>query len=346
MTDIPANKTNIKDLSLDELKVFLSDLGEKPFRAGQVYEWMYKGAAGFDEMTNLSKELRNKLMERANLYSLTISDIKVSEHDGTQKYLFLTEDNEAIESVFMKYRYGNSICISSQAGCRMGCSFCASGMNGLSRNLSSGEMVDQLLLAQNTTGEEIRHIVIMGTGEPFDNYENVKKAVENLCNPKGLGLSKRNITVSTCGLIPYIERFSEELSQVNLAVSLHAPNDEIRNRIMPIGSKYPMADVMKASREYVRKTGRRITFEYALIRGVNDRPEHAEELAALVRGLNCHVNLIPLNNVDESEYKPANRAGAEKFMNILEEKNIQVTIRREMGSDIDAACGQLRLKNT
>lgn len=224
----------------------------------------------------------------------------------------------------------------------MGCSFCASGMDGLSRDLTPGEMVDQLLLAQNETGKEIRHIVIMGTGEPFDNYDNVKKAIEIMCLQEGLGLSKRNITVSTCGLLPYIERFADDLPQVNLAISLHAPNDKIRNKILPINSKYGVDDIITASRAYVKKTGRRITFEYALIRGLNDKPEHAEELAVLLRGINCHVNLIPLNDVDETSLKSSNRAVAEEFMSILEGKRIQATIRREMGGDIDAACGQLR----
>ncbi len=343
MANVPIN---IKDMSLEELKIFLEGLGEKPFRAKQVYEWIYKGASSFSDMTNLSKELRDKLLEKANLYTLTAIDVQRSNKDNTRKYLFVTNDYEAIESVFMEYRYGNSICISSQAGCRMGCCFCASGMDGLSRNLTPGEMIDQLLLAQNDTGKEIRHIVIMGTGEPFDNYDNVKKAVELIGAPEGLGLSRRHITVSTCGIIPYIEKFAADLPQVNLAISLHAPNDEIRNRIMPINSQYGINDIIKASWEYVKKTGRRITFEYALIKDLNDKPKHAEELAALLKGLNCHVNLIPLNNVKESELKPTARLAGEKFMSVLEGKNIQVTMRRELGGDIDAACGQLRLKNT
>lgn len=332
----------IKDLDLEELKIFLGELGEKPFRAKQVFEWMFKDVKGFNDMTNLSKDLRNKLEENAELFTLKTIDVKESRRDGTKKFLFETHDGEAIESVFMEYRYGNSICISSQAGCRMRCSFCASGMDGLSRDLTPGEMIDQLILAQNKTGKEIRHMVIMGTGEPFDNYDNVKKAIEILCDPSGLGLSRRNITVSTCGLVPYMEKFADELPQVNLAISLHSPNDQIRNILLPVNSRYGISEIIKASKAYVEKTGRRITFEYALIKGLNDSPEHAEELAALLKGINCHVNLIPLNNVDESGLKSTSRAAAEEFMKMLEEKRIQVTIRREMGGDIDAACGQLR----
>ena len=342
MTD---KSVNIKDLDIDELTDFLKDLGEKPFRAKQVYGWMYKSAANFSDMTDLSKDLRKKLDENAKLYSLTLVDAKESKQDETVKFLYETEDKEAIEAVFMKYKYGNSICISSQAGCNMGCGFCASGINGLSRNLTPGEMIDQLLISQMVTGEEIRHIVVMGTGEPFDNYDNVVKAVKNLTDPAGLALSRRNITVSTCGIIPFMTKFSEDLPQVNLAVSLHASNDEIRNKIMPINKRYNISDVISASKEYVKRTGRRITFEYALIHGVNDKQEDAYELAGLLKGINCHVNLIPLNTVSEFNYKSTGRKDLDSFKDILEEKNIQVTIRRELGSDIDAACGQLRLKN-
>jgi len=334
----------IKDLTSEELKGFVCTLGEKPFRAKQIYEWMYKGAGSFAEMTNLSKELRNKLSESASLFTLSIADFIESKEDETCKFLFETEDNEIIEAVFMKYKYGNSICISSQAGCKMGCIFCASGMNGLSRDLTPGEMADQFIMAQHVTGQKIRHVVIMGIGEPFENYDNIKKFIENLSRPEGLGLSRRNITVSTCGIIPYIERFAEDLPQVNLAISLHAPNDNIRDELMPINSKYRLSDLIQASREYVEKTGRRVSFEYVLIKGINDRPGHAEELAKLLKGLNCHVNLIPINQVKESVYKPSSDKDAAVFMNILEEKRIQVTKRRELGKDIDAACGQLRLK--
>lgn len=340
-----SDKIEIKDLNLGELKSFLESLGEKPFRAKQIYEWMYKGVSSFDEMTNLSKDLRRKLDENASLFTLDTLDVQISQKDDTHKFLFETEDGEAIESVFMKYKYGNSICISSQAGCRMGCSFCASGMDGLSRNLTAAEMIDQLLLAQNITGDEIRHVVVMGTGEPFDNYDNTKKAIENLCDPAGIGLSRRNITVSTCGLIPVIHKFEKELPQVNLAISLHAPNDNIRNKIMPVNSKYPIDDIIKTAREYTEQTGRRVTFEYALMRGLNDKPEHARELTTLLKGLNCHVNLIPLNYVDESSFKPVSVTDARNFLDILEDRGIPSTIRRETGADIDAACGQLRLKN-
>jgi 23S rRNA (adenine2503-C2)-methyltransferase len=334
----------IKDKSLDELRTFLESMGEKSFRAKQIFKWMYGSASAFSDMTNLSKDLRIKLEDNSKLFTLDIADIKKSK-DGTQKFLFRTHDGEVIESVFMEYKYGNSICISSQAGCRMGCSFCASGLNGLSRNLTPGEMIDQLVLAQNSTGKEIRHIIFMGTGEPFDNYNNLKKAIENLCDDAGLGLSKRNITVSTCGLIPVIEEFADELPQVNLAISLHGSNDDVRVQIMPINSKYGVEDIVRTAKDYVQKTGRRITFEYAMINGLNDTSKDAEELAGLLRGVNCHVNLIPLNKVDEIAYKPTLRSDVEKFMSVLEDKHIQVTIRRELGADIDGACGQLRLKN-
>lgn len=335
-------KTYLKDLDNNEIKAYIESLGEKPYRAKQVFEWMYKGVTDFSEMTNLSKELRSKLEDNSVLMTLQTLEVNKSSRDDTSKFLFETRDGEAIEAVFMKYKYGNSICMSSQAGCRMGCSFCASGMNGLSRNLTAGEMIDQLLLAQNITGEEIRHIVVMGTGEPFDNYDNVKKMIEILSDSSALGISRRSISVSTCGLVPTIELFAEDLPQVNLAISLHGPNDTIRNKIMPINSRYPIADIIKATKEYIAKTNRRVTFEYALIKGLNDRKQDAEELAILLRGINCHVNLIPLNYVDEANLKPTRREDAEAFMSILEDKNIQVTIRREMGGDINGACGQLR----
>lgn len=334
--------TYLKDFNAKELESYIVSLGEKSFRAKQVYEWMYKGVTSFDEMTNLSKDLRQKLDESSKLMSLEILDVYESSKDDTRKFLFETDDGEVIEAVFMKYKYGNSICISSQAGCRMGCSFCASGMNGLTRNLAPGEMIDQLLLAQHITGEEIRHMVVMGTGEPFDNYDNVRKMIEIISGPEALGISRRNISVSTCGLVPTIELFADDLPQVNLAISLHAPNDAIRNKIMPINARYSIADVIQATKKYIAKTNRRVTFEYALIKGVNDRKQDAEELVTLLRGINCHVNLIPLNFVDEANLKPTRREDVEAFFSILEDKKIQVTVRREMGGDIDAACGQLR----
>lgn len=336
-------KPCLKDMTLDEMKGFFSQMGEKPFRASQVFKWMYQGVESFDDMANISKSLRERLSEEVCLFSLEQVDVKISAIDGTRKYVYETSDGNRIESVFMKYRYGNSICVSSQAGCRMDCAFCASGLLGLSRNLTAGEMIDQMLLTQNDTGERIGHVVIMGTGEPFDNYENVKKFILNICEKDGLGISRRNITVSTCGLIPGMERFADELPQVNLAISLHGPNDEIRSKIMPVNNTYSVGDLMKWSRGYVAKTGRRITFEYALIKGINDHEACASELARRLKGMNCHVNLIPLNEVVETGFSGGKRHTAQAFMEILEKAGVQSTIRREMGADISAACGQLRL---
>ncbi len=336
---------DIKSLTMSEIEKLLLDLGEKSFRAKQIFRWIYKGVNSIEEMTDLSKELRNKLAEHAVWNALKLVEVQKSALDGTQKYLFDLGDGNSIESVFMKYRYGNSICISSQAGCRMGCSFCASGINGLQRNLTPGEMADQILFIERDTGERINHIVVMGTGEPFDNYDNLIQFIQNVHQKDGLHISLRNITVSTCGMIPKMIQFQKDLPQVNLAVSLHAPNDMLRNQLMPINKKYPMEDLLGACRDYVRETGRRITFEYALIQGWNDEPAHGRELANRLKGMNCHVNLIPLNQVDESELSGTERKKAERFRELLEKQGIQVTIRRELGSDIDAACGQLRLKN-
>lgn len=338
---------NLKDLQLAELENFIKELGEPKFRAKQVFQWLYKdgGVTAWDQMTNVPKALREKLAEEADLGILKMLQVQVSKLDGTRKYLFELEDGNAIESVFMKYKYGNSICVSSQAGCRMGCKFCASGMDGLVRDLTPGEIIDQLLEAERDTGEKINHVVVMGTGEPFDNYDNLASFIRLLHDPNGLNLSLRNITVSTCGLVPGIQKFAEEFPQVNLAISLHAPNDEIRSRTMPVSKAYPMPVLLAACREYAEKTSRRVTFEYTLIKGVNDQPEHAEELAQRLRGMLCHVNLIPLNTVEESGFDTTAKKDAEKFRSMLEAKNIPATIRRELGDDIDGACGQLRLTN-
>lgn len=338
-------KTNIKDLSIKELERFLEKLGEKKFRAKQIFSWIYKGAESFEDMTNLSKDFRNKLSEEAEIGKLKILKVQSSEKDGTRKYLFGLEDGNSIESVFMKYKFGNTVCISSQAGCRMGCSFCASAINGLQRNLTAGEMADQILSIEKDTGEKVGNIVVMGTGEPLDNYENLSRFIENVHEKDGLNIGMRSITVSTCGLIPKMMDIAKDFPQINLAVSLHAPNDVIRSKMMPIGKRYPMDDLLAACRKHVEATGRRITFEYALVKGVNDSDKNAEELAAKLRGVNCHVNLIPLNRVAETGLYGTERTDAERFRDILDKRGIQVTIRRELGSDIDAACGQLRLKN-
>ena len=338
---------NLKDLQLAELENFIKELGEPKFRAKQVFQWMYRdgGVTDWDQMNNVPKSLRSKLAEEASLGILKPIQVQVSRLDGTRKYLFELEDGNAIESVFMKYKYGNSICVSSQAGCCMGCKFCASGMDGLVRDLTPGEIIGQLLAAEKDTGERINHVVVMGTGEPFDNYDNLASFIRLLHDPNGLNLSLRNITVSTCGLVPGIERFAEDFPQVNLAISLHAPNDEIRGRTMPVSKAYPMPQLLQACRSYAEKTGRRVTFEYTLIKGVNDQPEHAEELVQRLRGMLCHVNLIPLNTVKESGFDTTAKKDAERFRMQLESKGIPATIRRELGDDIDGACGQLRLTN-
>jgi len=338
-------KTDLNSLTRKELEDYLEGLGEKKFRSKQVFSWLYKGVERFDEMTDLSKELRHKLYENAAITKLQILQVQNSEKDGTRKYLFGLEDGNSIESVFMKYKFGNTICISSQAGCRMGCSFCASAINGLQRNLTPGEMAGQILAIEKDTGEKISNVVVMGTGEPFDNYENLKKFIENIHAKDGLNIGLRGITVSTCGLIPKMLEFAKDFPQVNLAISLHASNDTIRNKLMPVSKRYPMDDLLAACIQHIAITGRRITFEYALIKGVNDSDRNAEELAAKLRGINCHVNLIPLNRVAETGLSGTERADAERFRNLLEKRGIQVTVRRELGSDIDAACGQLRLKN-
>ena len=339
-------KTDLKDLSIKEMERYLEKLGEKKFRARQIFSWLYKGAESFEEMTDLSKELRRKLDENAEIGTLRILKSQSSEKDGTRKYLFGLKDGNSIETVFMKYKFGNTVCISSQAGCRMGCGFCASAINGLQRNLTVGEMADQIISIERDTGEKVGNVVVMGTGEPFDNYENLSGFIKNIHEEDGLNIGMRSITVSTCGLIPRMEDFARDFPQVNLAVSLHAPSDAVRNKLMPINKRYPMGELLKACRQHAAQTGRRITFEYALVKGLNDSDRSGSELAEKLRGLNCHVNLIPLNRVAETGLSGTERADAERFRDILEKRGIQVTIRRELGADIDAACGQLRLKNS
>lgn len=335
-------KKNLTNMSLVELELFITNLGEQKFRAKQIYKWINAGAATFDEMTDLSKNLRELLEDNAVVRSLQLVKVQESEADYTKKFLFSLEDGNTIETVFMKYKHGNSICISSQVGCRMGCSFCASGMGGLQRNLAAGEMLEQVLTVSGYVKERISHIVVMGTGEPFDNYLNLAQFLELVHSPEGLNIGYRNITVSTCGVIPMISRFAIDFPQVNLAVSLHAPNNQLREKTMPVNKSYPIGDLIKACANYVEKTGRRITFEYALVKGVNDSLSHADQLSDLLRGILCHVNLIPLNEVRESGYRGTDRETAERFRSRLEKRGIPATIRRELGGDIAAACGQLR----
>lgn len=334
---------NLRDLTIKELKGFCEEIGEKPFRAKQIFSWIYKGAESFDEMTDLSKALREKLKEHAYIGKLDIIRVQHSKTDGTRKYLLGLEDGNMIESVFMKYKYGNSICVSSQAGCRMGCKFCASGLDGLKRDLTPGEIAGQILTIEKDTGEKINHIVVMGTGEPFDNYANLKKFLINVNDKEGLNLSMRNITVSTCGLIPRIQDFSKEMKQVNLAISLHSADSETRESMMPVNRSYPVDDLLAACREYTEETGRRITFEYALVKGKTDTKEQMDLLASKLKGMLCHVNLIPLNEVKETGLAGSNRKRAVEIAAYLETRGIPATVRRELGADIDAACGQLRL---
>lgn len=336
-------KINLKDLTLEEMKAFFLEQGEKAFRAKQVFSWIYRGAQSFEEMTDLSKALRQKLTEHACLDSLQIIRVQNSRKDGTRKYLFGLSDGNTIESVFMKYKYGNSICVSSQAGCRMGCRFCASGIGGLRRNLTPGEIADQILTIERDTGEKINHVVVMGTGEPFDNYDNLLAFLKNIHEKDGLNISLRNITVSTCGLVPKIWEFARDMRQVNLAVSLHSADNAVREEMMPVSRSYPVDGLLEACRAYTEETGRRITFEYALVEGKNDTKEQIDLLIRKIRGMLCHVNLIPLNKVTEAGLTGSNRRHAEGTAAYLEKHGIPATVRRELGSDIDAACGQLRL---
>ena len=332
----------LPDMDIKELEQFLQDMGQPKFRAKQIFSWIARGAADFDEMTDLSKQLRQEMKLLATVSGLNIRKKLVSDLDGTVKYLFELQDGNIIESVLMKYVHGYTACISSQIGCKMGCSFCASTIAGFRRDLSAGEMLEQILAIQRDSGIRVGNIVIMGIGEPFDNYENVLKFLKLAHDPAGLNIGYRHMTVSTCGLVPDILRFSEENMQVNLAISLHAPNDSIRTAIMPIGRKYSIDKIIEACKIYTEKTKRRITFEYTLIKGVNDTTNNAVELAGRLRGMLCHVNLIPVNTVKGVEYSQSGRRQIEEFSRILTGKGIETTVRRELGSDINAACGQLR----
>ena len=339
------DKKDIKSMNLQELKDEMKELGEKSFRAAQIYEWIHvKLIQSFDEMTNISEKLKEKLRETYEFTMLEIVDKQVSSIDGTAKYLFRLQDGNLIESVLMKYKHGNSVCISSQAGCRMGCKFCASTIDGLKRNLTPSEMLEQIYRIQLESGERVSNVVVMGTGEPFDNYNNLIRFLRLLTDENGVHISARNITVSTCGIVPNIKAFAEEDMQVTLAISLHAPNNEKRRKMMPIANKYSIEELLEACRYFFEKTGRRITFEYSLADGVNDSSQDARELISLLKGMNCHVNLIPINPVEELEFEGSAKKVAEKFKNKLEKSRINVTIRREMGRDIDGACGQLRRK--
>ena len=336
-------KKDIKSMELSELTEFMEQLGEKPFRAKQVYQWMHvKLARSFEEMTNISISLREKLEANSVYTSLKPVQVLESGIDGTRKYLFALNDQNVIESVLMKYKHGNSVCISSQVGCRMGCRFCASTLDGLTRNLTASEMLDQIYMIQKTTGERVSNVVVMGSGEPFDNYDNLVRFIRLLSDENGLNISQRNITVSTCGIVPRIRQFSKEGLSVTLALSLHAPNDEVRKTLMPIANKYSLSEILPACREYYETTGRRLTFEYSLVQGVNDNLDEARRLTELIRNMHGHVNLIPVNPIKERDYRQSGREAIEAFKAYLEKHGINVTVRREMGRDIGGACGQLR----
>ena len=336
-------KIDIKSLSYEELLESIQGMGEKAFRGKQIYEWLHqKAVMKFDDMTNLSKKLREQLSEQYYIADMKLLDRLVSKDGSTSKFLFGLKDGSVIESVLMKYHHGNSVCISSQVGCRMGCKFCASTLGGLERNLTVSEMLGQIYAIQNISGERVSNVVVMGTGEPMDNYDNFVKFVRMLTDEHGYHISQRNVTVSTCGLVERIRQLADEQLSITLAISLHAPNDEARKKLMPVANKYTIAEILDACDEYFEKTGRRVSFEYSLVQGVNDSAEFAKELGVLLKGKNCHVNLIPVNPIKERDFKDSDTAFVQNFKMTLEKLGINVTIRREMGRDIDAACGQLR----
>lgn len=336
---------DIKSMRLNELTEYIVSLGFPKFRGKQLYDWLHKKhVASLDEMTNIPKNMRDALKD--DFYTVTEETKQVSAKDGTIKFLFAMPDGQMIESVFMRYHHGNSICISSQAGCRMGCRFCASTIGGLVRNLSAGEMLEQVYAAMRITGERISNIVVMGTGEPLDNFDNLIRFIDIICSEEGYNISQRNITVSSCGIVPMIKKLADMDLSITFALSLHAPTDEERKALMPIAFQYTLKETLDSCRYYFEKTKRRVTFEYSLVAGENDSEEQAYKLAKILEGMNCHVNLIPVNPVKERDYKQSGREAIEKFKNVLEKKQINVTIRRGMGSDIDAACGQLRRKYT
>lgn len=341
-------KPFIYDYTHEKLQDWMKEIGEPIFRADQVFDWIYvKRVKSFEEMSNLSKKLRQTLTDHFEF--VTLSEItKFESRDGTVKFLFGLQDNHAIETVIMRHSYGNSVCVTTQVGCRIGCTFCASTLGGLKRNLTAGEIVAQVVTAQmmlDATGERVSSIVIMGSGEPFENYDETMVFLRNMIHEKGLNIGQRHITVSTSGIVPSIYKFADENTQINLALSIHAPNDKLRSKLMPVNRRFPFEDVIESIKYYQAKTGRRITFEYALIGGVNDQVEHAEELASVIKDMLCHVNLIPVNHVPERNYVRTPRNDIFEFARVLEKNDINVTIRREQGHDIAAACGQLRAKH-
>lgn len=335
--------TDLRSLTLTEIEEEMKAMGEKPFRAKQLYGWMHQRlAVCYEEMTNLPKTLRDKCRERYDYTVLRPVRVQESALDGTRKYLFALADGNTVESVLMRYRHGNSVCISSQVGCRMGCRFCASTLDGLERSLLSSEMLEQVYAVMRHTGERVSHVVVMGSGEPLDNYDNLLRFIELLTDENGQHISQRNITVSTCGIVPKMRQLADRKLQITLALSLHAATDEKRRQLMPIAERYSLQELTEACAYYFEQTGRRITFEYSLVKGVNDSDRDAEQLAGLIGRLNCHVNLIPVNPVKERDYVQSDRRAVDAFQEKLRRRGINVTVRRELGRDIDGACGQLR----
>ena len=337
---------HIKSMTLSEMEGVLKELGQPSFRARQLYTWLHKGARSYEEMTNLPKALRDALAEQHPICAPEVVRKQESKADGTIKYLWRLTDGNCVETVLMRYHYGNSVCISTEVGCRMGCAFCASTLGGLVRRLEPYEMLDQVLFTQVDSGLPVGHIVLMGIGEPLDNYDNVMRFLELVNSPEGMNISMRHISLSTCGLVPKIDELAKKKLQLTLSVSLHAPSDQIRDTIMPVNKAYPVQQLLEACRRYYKKTNRRISFEYAMIRGVNDTEEAAKQLIAQLKGLPAHVNLIPLNHVEESPLKPSTKQAVIRFQKLLEEAGIPATVRRTLGGDIDASCGQLRRKYT
>ncbi|MGI6108109.1 MAG: 23S rRNA (adenine(2503)-C(2))-methyltransferase RlmN [Lachnospiraceae bacterium] len=334
---------DLRSLTPDELAGVIKSLGEKPYRASQIVQWLHqKLVSDYDGMTNIPAALRQKLKDRYPMQPVSRQKVLISGIDGTRKYLFGLSDGNVIESVLMRYSFGNSVCISTQAGCRMGCRFCASTIGGLARNLTPAEMLQEVYEIQKDTGERVTHVVLMGSGEPFDNFDSVVRFLRLITDERGLNISARNITLSTCGLVPEMRRFADLRMQVTMAVSLHAPNDEIRKRIMPAANRYTIAEILDACRYYIDRTGRRVTFEYSLMGGVNDSDRDAEQLARRIAGMQAHVNLIPVNPVSGRDFRSTGRDRAESFRRTLLRCGVNATIRREMGRDINGACGQLR----
>ena len=337
---------HLKSMTIPEIGTVLKELGQPAFRAKQVYSWLHKGVKSYEEMTNLPKQLRDTLQSQYPICAPEVVRKQQSQKDGTIKYLWKLSDGNCVETVLMRYHYGNTVCISTEVGCRMGCAFCASTLGGLVRPLEPYEMLDQVLFTGVDSGLPISHIVLMGIGEPLDNLENILRFLELVNSPEGMNISMRHISLSTCGLVPKIDELGDKKLQISLAISLHGPTNEIRNTIMPVNKAYPLEKLMPACRRYYEKTSRRIHFEYAMIHGVNDSLENAKQLLALLKGLPAHVNLIPLNHVEESPLKPSTKAAVAAFQKALEDGGVTATVRRTLGSDIDASCGQLRRKYT